>query len=375
MKRTGLFNSVRTTATRVLACVALVLCCSLSAAQSNGGGGGSGGSGGGGSGSSGGDQVGRATCYGRWVNPIDDLCWECIFPISIGGYSYDNGQEDIENPSDPECYCPIAWPPYYRLGLSVGFWEPSRIIETTRTPYCFPAMGGYYMGGGQSKPPAGRSFKGHDNVVRDSFYHTHVYINPVLYYLELFIDEQCAESGSYDLEYMSEYDAAWHDDRETAQIEPEAPYFANLAAIAACSADCVAASIGFGIRELFWCSGCNGPVYPMNGNVTVHIGGVQASSLINHRILAKLHRLLIAWQWHGASAVCQGHPAPLMDKRGYKTQMVYPVTNTSGDDGAGNHCCQPLGRTTQVWGMGKEFPVRGEDFAYQVFRKRNCCLY
>lgn len=25
------------------------------------------------------------------------------------------------------------------------------------------------------------------------------------------------------------------------------------------------------------------------------------------------------------------------------------------------------------WGAGKEYPFEGEDFAYMVFRKRNCC--
>ena len=36
-------------------------------------------------------------------------------------------------------------------------------------------------------------------------------------------------------------------------------------------------------------------------------------------------------------------------------------------------CCQPYGRTTMIWGAGKSYPVSGEDFAYQIFRKRNCC--
>lgn len=375
----GWLAAAATRAPRLAAAVltVLLLLCGPALAQSTGGGAGGGGGGGSAGGiSGGGNQVGQATCYGRWVNPIDDLCWECVFPISIGAYSYSNGQEDIENPGNPTCYCPIAFPPYYRTGVSVGFWEPTRLIETTRTPWCFPALGGYYMSGNDSKPPGATSFTGREKVVRDSFYQVHMYFNPVLYYLELVVDQQCAESGSYDLSYMSEYDSAWHDDELTALIEPEAPYFANLLAIAACSADCVAASTGFGIRELYWCSGCNGPVYPMNGNVTVHVGGVQASSLLNHRLLAKLHRLFISWQWHGASAVCQGHPNPLMDKRGYKTQMVYPIVSGSNtNDGTGNKCCQPLGRTTQVWGMGREFPVKGEDFAYQVFRKRNCCMY
>ncbi|CAD5366859.1 Conjugal transfer protein [Rubrivivax sp. A210] len=324
----------------------------------------------------GGSAIGEVTCYGEWANPISDICWQCIFPISIGAFAVEAGQEDIENPGSPICFCPIPLPPYYRMGLEIGFWEPTRLVEHTRTPFCFPSLGGMYMSGGDAfKPPGAQSYVSRDRVSRDGFYQTHLYANPLLYYLNALLDQQCLESGSLDLAYMSEYDSAWHDDEETAILEPEAPLFANLLAIAACSVDCTMASVGFGIRELFWCSGCNGPVYPMNGNVPVHIGGIQASSLLTHRILAKLHRLFIAWQWHGEGAVCNGYPAPLMDKRGYKTQLVYPIPLVGGTDGTGlNRCCQPLGRTTQIWGMGREYPIRGEDFSYQVFRKRNCCV-
>lgn len=326
--------------------------------------------------SGGGTTPGQATCYGEWVNPISDICWQCVFPISIGGFAVSNGQEDIENPGSPVCYCPIPVPPYVRMGLEIGFWEPTRMIESTRTPFCFPALGGYYMNtNSTTKPYGATSFVGHDKATRDSFYQVHMYINPILYYLEVLIDDSCLESGSYDLAYMSEYDPQWHDDMATAVIEPEAALFANYIAQAACSADCVATAFGFGLKELFWCSGCNGPVYPMNGNVPAHVGGVQASSLLNHRILAKMHRLGISWQWHGDGAVCNGFPNAIMDKRGYKTQMVYPIAMTGGTDGTGaNRCCQPLGRSTVVWGMGREYPIKGEDFAYQVFRKRNCCL-
>lgn len=321
-------------------------------------------------------QAQSVLCHGRFPNPITDICWQCIFPISIGGFALGFGQEDIENPGSPICLCPMALPPWVRIGLEIGFWEPARIIESTRTPYCFPALGGIYVGPtGGPRPPGARATTAQDGARRDSFYQAHMYVNPILYYLEVLIDASCLEVGSFDLAYMSEFDPAWHDDNLTAILEPEAPLFANLLAIAACSADCVAASVGFGFEALFWCSGCNGGVYPMNGNVPVHIGGIQASSLINHRLLARMHRIGVSWQTHGALAVCGSYPQPMMDKRGYKTQMIYPVPMTGGTDGSGpNRCCQPLGRTTQIWGMGREFPIAGEDFAYQVFRKKNCCL-
>ncbi|MBN8764114.1 MAG: TraU family protein, partial [Thiobacillus sp.] len=36
-------------------------------------------------------------------------------------------------------------------------------------------------------------------------------------------------------------------------------------------------------------------------------------------------------------------------------------------------CCSTMGRTTVISGAGKEFPYKGEDFAYMLFRKRDCC--
>jgi TraU protein. len=59
-----------------------------------------------------------------------------------------------------------------------------------------------------------------------------------------------------------------------------------------------------------------------------------------------------------------------MDKTNYKYHMLYPVPQTRKINGK---CCQPLGRSEIKWGAGREFPFAGEDFAYQIFRKRNCC--
>jgi conjugal transfer pilus assembly protein TraU len=41
--------------------------------------------------------------HGRFPNPITDICWSCILPITLGGTTLANldGQEDIANPSSP----------------------------------------------------------------------------------------------------------------------------------------------------------------------------------------------------------------------------------------------------------------------------------
>ena len=41
------------------------------------------------------------SCTGRFVNPISDVCWECLFPISIGPIRIGSasGAPDTSNPS------------------------------------------------------------------------------------------------------------------------------------------------------------------------------------------------------------------------------------------------------------------------------------
>jgi conjugal transfer pilus assembly protein TraU len=60
-----------------------------------------------------------ATCTGRFPNPITDICWSCILPLSIGGATIGNfgGQEDNGNPGTPVCSCGVN----PTIGLSVGF--------------------------------------------------------------------------------------------------------------------------------------------------------------------------------------------------------------------------------------------------------------
>ena len=92
--------------------------------------------------------------------------------------------------------------------------------------------------------------------------------------------------------------------------------------------------------------------------------------LLAERMTAKMHRQLTTFDGAGSQGLCGYYPLPIMDKTHYKLQMVYPVPATAKE---GGQCCQPYGRTTMIWGSGKAYPVSGEDFAYQIFRKRNCC--
>jgi conjugal transfer pilus assembly protein TraU len=309
--------------------------------------------------------TGGATCHGRFANPITDICWSCLFPLTIGGIGIvSDGQPDIGNPSSPVCYCNN--PP--RLGISIGFWEPVRMVDVTRTPFCMVGLGGLSLDPGIGAPRGAQV--GHDSQTRNSFYQVHWYANPILAWLEVLLDFPCLEQGSLDLAYLTEVDPLWSDDELSAILNPEAVLFANPVAKAACAADCVAASAGFPVASLFWCAGCQGSIYPMTGHVTTHIGGVQASVLLTQRMTAKMHRQLTTFATAGSRGLCGAYPLPIFDKTHYKLQMTYPVPATAK---VGGQCCQPYGRTTMIWGSGKSFPVSGEDFSYQIFRKRNCC--
>ena len=86
------------------------------------------------------ENASSPTCQGKFFNPFTDVCWSCVFPISIGGHAiFKNGQEDIDSSSgNPFCMCQN--PP--KVGVNFGFWEPIRIVEAVRTPYCFTSLGG-----------------------------------------------------------------------------------------------------------------------------------------------------------------------------------------------------------------------------------------
>lgn len=308
-----------------------------------------------------------SNCVGRFVNPITDICWSCLFPITIGGMRVSSAGEDTENPRDLVCRCPMTTPPYTRVGFPISFWEPVRLIDVTRTPYCLVSLGGISL---MSQGIQGRGSVANNsgNRIRHSFYHVHWYIYPLIYWLELLTDFICIETAAFDVAYITELDPLWNDDETAFILNPEAVLFGNPIAQAACAADCLSASAGFSHDYLFWCGGCQGSLYPFTGTITAHSGGVQASLLALQRMTAKLHREGLLWGYVGFDGFCGKYPMPIIRKTQYKTQMVYPIPSTSNG-------CHPLGRSDVLWASGKEYPYQGEDFGYLIWRKRSCCIF
>src|SRR3546814_10673647 len=65
-------------------------------------------------------------------------------------------------------------------------------------------------------------------------------------------------------------------------------------------------------------------MYPMNGNISGHIGHVQSSRLALSRFAFKLHRQGIAWGTMGKKGLCGKYIMPNMKKQQYRFQATVP---------------------------------------------------
>lgn len=311
-------------------------------------------------------------CHGKFINPITDICWSCIFPLSIGSMKVSSrGLPDTDNPSTIPCICPknIGGVQIPTPGIPVGFWEPARMVDVTREPFCMVSMGGVKLGADLPIKGVHSATTKAANGKEHAFYHVHWYVWPVMHWLEVLVDFLCLDKSSIDVAWFSELDPTWNDDELGFFLNPESVLFANPIAQAACAADCVASSARLPIDAMFWCAGCQGGVYPFSGTVEYHSGGVSSALLVAEKMIAKLHRQLMLWGTSGKEALCGKYPMPIVKKSQYRLQLTYPVPATNKMLG-----CHPFGRSSALLESGREFPVTGEDFAFLIFQKRNCCI-
>ena len=297
----------------------------------------------------------------KFINPVTDICWKCLFPIHVAGANVTPKNKDYVSYSKGLCFC-AGTPP--QAGIPLAFWEPAHLVEVTRTPYKLSALGDISLAKATVRNRGAVSHVGISG--RSSFYNVHYYNFPVLSWLDFLSDFSCIDKSSFDIAYMSEFDPFWNDDEWAAIINPEAYLFASPPAHVACIADCSATAIDKVIDELFWCAGCSGSLYPFVGHVSHHIGGVQASHLLLQRLIAKLHSIGMM-RGYGTNDFCESKLLPRLKKSRYKTQLLQPIAHTTAP-------CIPLGKSELFWGTSKSFPYKGEDFVYLLWTKKHCCL-
>lgn len=307
-----------------------------------------------------------AKCRARFLNPITEVCWDCIFPISIGGLKFFNDRPDTKNPGSPVCLCPNPFP---RVGLAIGLWEPARLVDVETEPGCFVNLG-FKLDLGLFDIGEGARRQGR-GVSTNSTWHAHYYYYPLLSWIGTLVDGLCLTDTTFDIAYVSEIDPIWNNPELSTILNPEALLFANRIAQAACAADCVQANLtGQSNDLLFWCDGCQGGMYPIQGDVQAHQGGVQASLNVATKTTYRMHRFFLARGTSGKRALCHTYPQPILKKTQYRTQLTRPNAKTGGYYG-----CPGVGESTMFYESLREYPVKGESFGWLMWRKRNCCAF
>jgi conjugal transfer pilus assembly protein TraU len=297
-----------------------------------------------------------------FINPVSDIVWDCIFPISIMGIPLDFGDHPPDNQSSG-IFCQCTGQGIYGIGFLVGFWEPARMIDTVKDPWCFPGLGmdmdlgevgwGYYGGGSYS----------HKATRNIAFQHYHWYVMPIWAMLDLFTDIPCiSDETTFDLAVVSEVMPQWADDFTAEEYYPETSLMANPYTVLACIADAAASAVQRPIDFLYWCMGAWGTTYPMTGHITAKDyvaanAGIAAKAMYSQARVAQLADRAVDY--------CGASYMPMWVKSHWRIQEVDPIADNR---------CHLIGHPGIIWTHKKNKVVGGDNFSWVVFRKVECCV-
>ena len=296
------------------------------------------------------------------IDIIGDIDFNGVLPIKIAGIPIIKGSiPDMQGAvSSPICVCPAPPPKFFFLGITVSFFEPSRLIEVVRDPFCFPLMGFELP----KIMRTSKGTKGEGEARQRTFKQAHYYYFPLFALLELMEDFICLAKNSFDIAYMSEIDPMWNNDSLSFIIQPEALLFANPISHFICFADSIASQMDRPIDMLFWCKGAWGTTYPLTGN-TATKSYVEDGASIAGNLIYSLHRKGLLWAGYGNLGLCSYYYAPIWRKSAYRLQLVNPVAHPKA---------MTIGKAGIQWTYMKNPPTKGDNFGYLLFRKRDCCV-
>jgi conjugal transfer pilus assembly protein TraU len=298
-------------------------------------------------------------CPTDGMNMLGDISWQCIFPVRIGGIIElgANDSETDDQSMSPICVCNGGAVP--RVGLSVSFWEPARLIDTVSEPYCMMPLGANI---GNPTPGHLDGSLVRNRVQSKAFQQMHYYIFPAWKILDMFTDIPCMEDKGFDVAMMTEVVPTWNNDILSLLVNPEAILFANPAAALACAADAASALFNKPQNALFWCMGSWGLTYPLAGSITAP-DYVEANAALAARSIFFMGRIGLLRDT-GADG-CTFSYTPIWHKNRYKLQLAKPVKDSS---------CHAIGKSGLLWTHYKQPPVGADNFMWVQFRKLNCCM-
>lgn len=294
---------------------------------------------------------------------LTDICWECMLPIRIAGAAIGGGKADYPESAvdDAVCSCRDKGDILPRIGYTLGFWQPIRLIELVRTRGCLLSLNGTQTSVG-SASHLGTRGTGEIGVDNTAFYHYHYYAFPLLQILGLLNKDICfnQEYLSFDMLYASEIDPTWNYPEIASLVFPETRLFATPQAILGCAADTLAHGAQGTSKGMFWCAGSWGTVYPVSGYDHGIGSGARITSLLATRALTASHRRGFEPQTVGKGALCSTSTETTFNADQYRFTMLYPIAED------GKH---PVGASTLTWGEA----TNTSDAVYMVWRWRDCC--
>lgn len=305
------------------------------------------------------------------------------------------------------CACSDNWG-IPEFGLTAAFFEPARLIELVKTPYCSPTLGGikinpdsWALSGGKH----GRSFNQRvGGVSQLAFYNHHYFAFPLMEMLNIVGAPSCVTDGRIDLSLIgiSELNPLWNDEEMAFYLNPEAALYSNPVGQLACIGDCVTSNFGVPNEDLFWCAGCWGSLTPHSGYFDTDFSQSQGTSLLTVRTLSMLFRTGLETKTYGDNMTggsCKAQYYPIIPKTQYKMNMLYPVSESKNTlevvstpaptetaegkeynqndllpPNSGKNCCHPLGKSTILTGNESRNIPSKEDSIYMLFRYKDCCI-
>lgn len=340
--------------------------------------------------------------YNPLKTMFTDVCWSGMFPIRVSGATFKDGDsgvpEDATNQTGCACGGDLAKGELPKIGFTVGFWSPAKIIDVTRKPYCFASLNGLVLpldtidflnsGGNSGRPDRHEAF---GNWV--------MYASPLVFMLKLLDDGACPPDGllDFDILHMSPTLPNWNDvvGRYTVFLNPEMTMLANVKAMFAMPVDAIASTLGNPMNNLFWVAGAWGAIYPLTGfdGTGRMVDPVRFTSLIAVRSMSLLYRLAMLHETIGDENLCERNPRFIIRKDAFRWQMLAPSPEMDGrPEGAPppvesttmvrevnpkssfGTCTHPTGSSTAAWGMWRDVPAIGEDHSYMIFQWTDCCF-
>jgi len=302
-----------------------------------------------------------------------------VFPISLGGVTINpfGNLPNFESCGDsPVCFCALGTPPVPHMGLTATAWMPTAVIETVKTPFCFPVFGlsipgaSAYLGSSNNsshKHQSGGVSKKPQNTSDQVHYIEYPIFLPLNLFVGLTSGNMAQALGTLgNIGYISEIDPTWHDDIMSTVLDPESLLFANPIAQLACMADSATSAVGEPLDPLFWCMGAYESTYPVAQQIQ-SFGNVQGSAGLAARTLFHMSRLLKLWNTESCVGLCEPIPMPIWIKSELSFFPVYP----------GLYPLRiPIGQTGLIWdhAINMAIPTQSDNFDWFMYQHWSVCF-